>query len=134
MLMIDAFRLKPGDDLYTVLYDKAKSWPAAFVLSCVGSLSQVTMRLAEEQERLYQGPFEITSLVGTCCPDGLHLHICVANSVGQVLGGHLKAGSIIHTTAELVIGLSDNHRFFRHKDPATGWLELVVEEVSPANL
>lgn len=32
-----------------------------------------------------------------------HLHITVADSSGRVLGGHLCAGSLVRTTAELVI-------------------------------
>ena len=126
-MSIDAFRLLPDEDLYTSLQMRAKQWPAAFVLSCVGSLARVAIRLADAPEAIHlAGPFEILSLSGTCCPDGLHLHISVADRNGKVMGGHLKAGSIVHTTAELVIGIAGNKQFSRRQDPETGWLELSV--------
>lgn len=43
--------------------------------------------------------------VGTLPPDGAHLHIAIADNRGAVIGGHLCAGSLVRTTAELVIGL-----------------------------
>ena len=129
MLAIDAFRMLPGEDLYSCLQARAKRWPAAFVLSCVGSLAQVAIRLADEVEaQVYRGPFEILTLSGTCCPDGLHLHISVADKYGTVMGGHLKEGSFVHTTAELVIGVDTVKRFYRKKDKTTGWYELDVSD------
>lgn len=52
-------RLLPGDDLYLELLNLAKGWPAACLLSCVGSLRELSVRLAgAEQEKILQGPFE----------------------------------------------------------------------------
>ena len=36
-------------------------------------------------------------------PDGAHLHIAIAVSSGDVIGGHLGPGSLVRTTAELRI-------------------------------
>jgi predicted DNA-binding protein with PD1-like motif len=69
---------------------------------------------------------EILSLSGTLSPDGAHLHIAVADSQGAVIGGHLCAGSLVHTTAELVIGLLPEWRFSRELDLATGYAELRI--------
>lgn len=127
-------RLLPGDDLYLELLTLAKEWPAACLLSCVGSLKLLSLRLAgAEQEKMLQGPFEILSLSGTCCPSGLHLHICVADKEGRVFGGHLKQGSIIETTAEIVVGILDDTCFTREADDETGYLELVVKKASQAS-
>ncbi|MGI9280971.1 MAG: PCC domain-containing protein [Endozoicomonas sp.] len=70
---------------------------------------------------------------GTVCPSGLHLHICVADKKGQVLGGHLKPGSIIDTTAEIVVGILKDTCFTREVDGETGYLELVVKKASRAS-
>jgi predicted DNA-binding protein with PD1-like motif len=59
-------------------------------------------------------------------PDGAHPHIAVAGSSSDVIGGHLCAGSLVRTTAELVIGLLPDWRFTRELDPATGYAELRI--------
>ena len=47
----------------------------------------------------------VARLRGTFSPDGAHLHIAIADSSGAVIGGHLCPGSLVRTTAELVVGL-----------------------------
>ncbi|KEQ17766.1 PPC domain-containing DNA-binding protein [Endozoicomonas numazuensis] len=127
-------RFRPGDDLYLELLKCAKDWPAACLLTCVGSLKMLAVRfVGAEHEVVLSGPFEILSLTGTCCPSGLHLHICVADRAGQVKGGHLKPGSIVETTAEVVVGILEDACFTREVDGETGYLELVVKKVSQAS-
>jgi predicted DNA-binding protein with PD1-like motif len=48
-----------------------------------------------------------------------------------VIGGHLCAGSLVRTTAELVIGLLPEWRFHRELDPATGYPELQITPQAP---
>ena len=60
--------------------------------------------------------------------DGAHLHITVANSNDAVIGGHLCCGSLVRTTAELVIGLLPEWRFRRELDPGTGYAELRISQ------
>jgi predicted DNA-binding protein with PD1-like motif len=122
-------RLQPGDDLRQEL----EAWmgeqqeQAGCVLSAVGSLSLAQLRLAgATQATAIHGELEILSLSGTLSPDGSHLHIAIADSSGAVIGGHLCAGSLVRTTAELVIGLLPEWRFSRELDPATGYPELRV--------
>jgi uncharacterized protein len=55
----------------------------------------------------------------------------VADSRGAVIGGHLCAGSLVRTTAELVIGLLAEWRFCRELDPATGYAELQISRQAP---
>jgi hypothetical protein len=71
------------------------------------------------------------SLAGTLSPDGAHLHIAVADSRGAVIGGHLCAGSLVRTTAELVVGLLPEWQFGRELDPATGYTELQISPRAP---
>jgi predicted DNA-binding protein with PD1-like motif len=130
-----AFRLKPGMDLKKEIeaFAVAHELKAGFVVTCVGGLQQVTMRMAgakpEKQDiRTRTADFEIVSLVGTTGPDGSHLHIAVSDSEGRVTGGHLKEGTIIHPTAEIVLGEMADASFERHMDDETGFAELVVVE------
>ena len=122
-------RLQPGNDLRQAL----ETWmgeqqeQAGFVISAVGSLSVAQLRLAGASEAtVIQGELEILSLSGTLSPDGAHLHIAVADRRGTVIGGHLCAGSLVRTTAELVIGLLPDWQFSRELDPATGYPELRI--------
>jgi uncharacterized protein len=127
-------RLQPGDDLRRAL----EAWmgeqheQAGCVISAIGSLSVAQLRLAGAAEATaIQGELEILSLSGTLSPDGVHLHIAVADSSGAVIGGHLCAGSLVRTTAELLIGLLPEWRFNRELDPATGYTELQISPQAP---
>jgi len=127
-------RLQPGDDLRRAL----ETWmgeqqeQAGCLISAVGSLSVAQLRLAGGREATgFRGELEILSLSGTLSRDGAHLHIAVASSNGTVIGGHLCSGSLVRTTAELVIGLLPEWRFRRRLDPATGFAELEISRNGP---
>ena len=122
-------RVQPGADLRLALegWMGEQQEQAACVISAVGSLSVARVRFAGASEAtVIQGDLEILSLAGTLSPNGAHLHIAVADSSGAVIGGHLCLGSLVHTTAELVIGLLPEWRFSRELDPATGYAELQI--------
>jgi predicted DNA-binding protein with PD1-like motif len=122
-------RLRPGDDLRQALEAcmSEQEEQAGCLISCVGSLSVAQLRLAGAKEATrIGGDLEILSLAGTLSSDGAHLHISVANNNGAVIGGHLCCGSLVRTTAELVIGLLPEWRFRREFDPTTGYAELRI--------
>jgi predicted DNA-binding protein with PD1-like motif len=124
-----ALRLRPGEDLRLALEEatRARRLAAACVLTCVGSLERARLRLAGGDEVLeLAGPLEIVALVGTLSADGPHLHGSFADEKGEVRGGHVLAGCIVRTTAELVVAELEGLTFGRELDPATGWRELVV--------
>ena len=128
-MLFHAVRLKPGEDLRGALDRLAteRGWPAACVVTCVGSLREATLRMAGAAERRhFAGPFEIVSLTGTFSRDGSHCHIALSDSDGSLVGGHLLPGCPVHTTAEVVIAELPGLRFARHPDPATGYGELVI--------
>jgi predicted DNA-binding protein with PD1-like motif len=105
---------------------------AGWVLTCVGSLSQVRVRLASGAEHAtWQGAFEIVALTGTLWQDGGHLHLAVSDHQGSTVGGHLAEGCIVRTTAEVVLAADDRLVFAREHDSATGYDELVVYERDP---
>jgi predicted DNA-binding protein with PD1-like motif len=124
-----AVRLRPGTDLRVGLESLAarEAMRAGVVVTCVGSLSVVSLRMANRHETdRFEGDYEIVSLVGTLSPDGPHLHLSVSDDHGRVLGGHLQEGSIVRTTAEVVLGELEDVEFHRPIDPVTTWDELEV--------
>ena len=127
-------RLQPDADLRRAL----EAWmgeqqeQAGCLISAVGSLSVAQLRFAGAAEATaIHGELEIISLSGTLSPDGAHLHIAISGSSGAVIGGHLCAGSLVRTTAELVIGLLPEWQFRRELDPATGYAELRISPQDP---
>jgi predicted DNA-binding protein with PD1-like motif len=124
-----AFRLKPGMDLRQEIdnYVSQHNIKAACILTCVGNLSNAILRMADAKVvKEYKGSFEIVSLVGTMESGNSHLHISLSDKDGNVFGGHLKQGSIVGVTAEIVIGELENLEFTRTLDADTGYDELVV--------
>ncbi|TGE27090.1 PPC domain-containing DNA-binding protein [Hymenobacter metallicola] len=124
-----ALRLGPGQDLRQQLtaFTEAHQLKAAAIVTCVGSLTTTTLRLANQSgPTVYKGHFEIVSLVGTLSVNGSHLHLAVSDSTGRTLGGHLLDGNIIYTTAELVIGVLEELDFRRETDPVSTYKELRV--------
>ena len=125
-----AVRLKPGEDLRRALEEFAskRHLRAAYVATCAGSLRVAAIRFADQKEStILTGPFEIVSLTGTFSPDGPHLHISISDPSGRTVGGHLAEGSLVYTTAEVVIHELRAAHFSREVDPATSYKELVVE-------
>jgi len=126
-----AVRLRPYQDLKQSLDELAQRHQiqAAIVLTCVGSLRRAALRLANQPgPTVYEGKFEIVSLTGTLSLHGSHYHIAISDSLGQTLGGHLMEGSLVYTTAEIVLGILPRVRFERHLDAETGYDELVIVE------
>jgi len=126
---IYALRLHPGDDLKLKLSEfvRAHKVQAGYIITCVGSLKQATLRLANKNEtQTWKENYEITSLTGTLSPEGNHLHISLADKEGVTIGGHLMDGSIISTTAEIIIGEIPDMSFKREFDTATTLKELKI--------
>jgi uncharacterized protein len=124
-----ALRLKPRQDLKAELdqFVNQHRLEAVCVITCVGSLTQATLRHANRATAtVYQGHFEIVSLTGLMSLHGSHYHIAIADSAGGVIGGHLMPGCLIYTTAEIVIGHLPQLSFQRELDPETGFKELVI--------
>jgi hypothetical protein len=150
-LTAHACRLKPGADIVESMKRVAiaasqstSHCTAITTLSCVGSVSSLTLRMANANSndtsqssplRTWNEPLEILSLSGTFTigkkensvdPDVLfHLHMSVSDKNGVVYGGHFVTG-IVHTTMELVLGTISNVQFSRVYDATTGYRELEV--------
>lgn len=125
-------RLAPGIDPYIYLekWVDDRRIEAAVILSCLGSLTEASVRFANQPEQtLMKGPFEILNLTGFMSSHGSHYHICLADEKGISKGGHLMAGSKIYTTVELLIGIMDDYQFLRTMDPQSGYEELDIRQI-----
>ena len=124
-----AARLTPGEDLRDAIERLAHEHhvEAGCVISAVGSLTMAAMRLAGSKTfAKFTGPLEIVSLSGTISPNGVHLHLSIADAAGKTVGGHLVHGCMVHTTVEIVVADMGGVRFARVPDPATGYKELNI--------
>eukprot|EP00569_Conticribra_weissflogii_P017000 CAMPEP_0171406972 /NCGR_PEP_ID=MMETSP0880-20121228/18871_1 /TAXON_ID=67004 /ORGANISM="Thalassiosira weissflogii, Strain CCMP1336" /LENGTH=198 /DNA_ID=CAMNT_0011922803 /DNA_START=64 /DNA_END=660 /DNA_ORIENTATION=+ len=149
------FRLQPGDQLMPTLKQAASvvlsRMPpdvcgSAFIITAVGSLQDVTLRLANASrsgairqgnaptdenfiKRYPQQRFEIVSLTGTFSrDDGCHVHISLSDAEGNTVGGHLIDG-FVFTTVEIVMGTANGVIFRRVLDERTGYNELEVRQI-----
>lgn len=125
-----ALRLGPGQDLKQELdaFVKRNNLSAVSVLTCVGSLTRVPLRYAnQESYEVLTGHFEIVSLTGMLsAQSGSHLHLAVSDSTGRTVGGHFGEGSRVYTTAEILLGVLPGYQFTREPDPKSGYRELVI--------
>lgn len=126
--MYHSFRLTKGKDLKKEIESYViNNKVSGAILSGVGCLSKLTIRLADGKSILEKaGMFEIVSITGTLSPDGVHIHISVSDEFGNTIGGHLRDGCIINTTAEVILTIFDNVSFKREYDKETGYNELVI--------
>ena len=118
-------RLMPNEDLkegLKNLIDK-NGIKSGIIITIVGSLNKATLRMSDENIKIFKEPFEIVSAEGTISENGIHVHIAISDSKGHVLGGHLKKGCTINTTAEICI-LEIEKILKRKFDPKTGYKEL----------
>ncbi|MEQ1634373.1 MAG: PPC domain-containing DNA-binding protein [Planctomycetota bacterium] len=124
-----AFRLKPGQDLKREIqaYAASNGIEAAWVATCVGSLSAYHLRFADrETGSRGAGHFEILALTGTVSGNGSHLHLALGDEDGRVVGGHLLDGCLVYTTAEIVLVEATDLVFTRAHDGSTKWQELQI--------
>lgn len=126
-----AIRLKPGADLKQSIQNfvKENKLQAAWIATCVGSLTDYSIRFANQPEPgKGSGHFEIVSLTGTLSENGSHIHMSISDSTGKTIGGHLMEGCRVYTTAEIVIQSTGDYVFRRTKDGTTPWEELQIED------
>ena len=129
-LDVRVLRLSPGEDLRARI--EAQGVPAGCIVSAVGSFSRAVLRFAaQEQGTVIEGPTELISLSGTLGHGGVHLHAAIADAQGNVKAGHVMAGCVVRTTAEVVIAVLAQWEFRRAIDEATGYKELDARRTQP---
>ncbi|KAM4770901.1 bifunctional protein GlmU-like [Rhinophrynus dorsalis] len=136
-LSVYVLRLGPGEEILTSLvkFVQEKNLKAPFVITCVGSVTKATLRLANSDalntnEIIYLNErLEIVSLVGTL-NEHAHLHISLGDKDGKTVSGHAMGDLEVFTTAEIVIGELVSLEFTREMDERTGFPELVIRPSS----
>ncbi|KAF0023959.1 hypothetical protein F2P81_024589 [Scophthalmus maximus] len=139
-LRVHAVWFGPGQELLGSLqaFVQERRLRAPFVLTCVGSVTKATLRLANatasntNEVIQLSGRHEIVSLVGTLNPEA-HLHVCLSDAEGRTVGGHVLGDLEVFTTAEVVVGEAVDLRFTRETDERTGFPELVVGPRTPTD-
>jgi predicted DNA-binding protein with PD1-like motif len=128
-----ALRFAPGTDLRSALEAVLAQHgaQAGYVMQGIGSLSEARIRFAGMDALAeLDGDLELLTLGGSLSPDGVHLHLSVADAQGHVTGGHMGPGCIVRTTAEVLVALLPDYRFSREIDPASGFKELSIKPAS----
>lgn len=127
--MNHAFRLIRGNDIKKeiISYCQKKNIKAGVIISAVGCIQHLHVRLAEAKDYINkEGCYEIVSITGTVSKDDVHIHISVSDNTGKTVGGHLKDGTIVGTTCEVVIYELKDYIFDRELDDITGYDELAI--------
>lgn len=99
---------------------------AGVILSSVGSIKKINIRLPNLNTFMKEANYEIISLNGTLSSNRIHLHISVSDINGNVIGGHLLEETIIDTTCELVIQKLECE-FIKEYDDSTKFDELAIK-------
>jgi len=125
------WRLKPGEDLKKGIIENVRlnKIDSGIIICIVGSLDSANLRMSDEKIRAFNGPLEIVCAQGTVAQNGIHVHIAISDNDGHFMGGHLRKGCIINTTAEICI-LESDLPLKRVFDPDTGYKELVINDKS----
>ena len=127
-----AFRLHRGDDLLVEIntFARKNHIKAAVLVSAVGCVSKARIRdasgvtIQEMEEEM-----EIVSVMGTVSEERTHLHISLSKEDLSTIGGHLKEGCIINTTAEIILLSLGGMSFEEEFDEQTGYNELKIVRV-----
>jgi len=128
--MNHVFRLTRGNDIKKEIIDycQKENIEAGIIISAVGCISHLHIRLAEAKEYIdKEENYEIVSITGTVSKDDVHIHISVSDNSGKTMGGHLKEGTIVDTTCEVAIYELKDYSFSREPDSMTGYNELVIK-------
>jgi predicted DNA-binding protein with PD1-like motif len=132
-MKLHTFRLTKGQDIRKELiaYTRKHKIVSAMVITCVGSVHPAVVRMAGAQPslqdvRVLDEDLEIVSLIGTIATYEPHLHMAVSDRNGELFGGHLKDGTLVETTAEIVLGEDEDQVYKRERDSRTGFDELVI--------
>jgi uncharacterized protein len=127
-----AFRLTRGQDLKKEIkkFASENNIKAGAIVTSVGCVTKATVRMAgAKTTNNYSEPLEIVSLVGTLSTEDCHLHASFSKEDGTVIGGHLKDGCIVDTTAEIIIAEFNEFQFTTEPDQTTGYDELKITKV-----
>ena len=130
---IHMLRLRPQQDIKRSLieYTQAHQLNNVILLSVVGSVSKMCVRIADGVTVLEKKEnMEIVHMSGTVTQHQAHIHILGIDVNMQTFGGHLKEGTLVHTTLECALmDVSDVYQNSREYDSETGYAELQIQRI-----
>ncbi|MBI5228747.1 DUF296 domain-containing protein [Candidatus Micrarchaeota archaeon] len=123
-------RFEDGDEFFQKLGEAVAEHEisSGIILCSIGMMRQVTLEFYMGREKGYLrnqigGPLEVVSLQGNI---GLkagkpifHVHACLADSAGKVVGGHLKQATV-HFTNEMLVMRFDEIKLLRKFEESSG--------------
>ena len=116
---------------YVFRLTKENDIEAGVIKCCVGCVYEVSIRLAGGETFMHKiGDYEIVSVTGTISKNGCHIHMSFSDKEGNTIGGHLKDGTLVNSTAEVCIEKLTDYSFNREFDNNTGYKELVIQKIS----
>ena len=130
---IHVFRVKPNKDLLESIEDycKEEKITSGVIIGMIGSLKKASINYLKSLpgnyvNRRYEGPMEIVCSQGSIAKFEddvvIHIHLIIDNEE-EIRGGHLAEGSIVFSTAEVIIGELED-QIIRKKNDYTGLMEL----------
>lgn len=130
---IIAIRLKPGEDVFKGIEDACVFYSInnGVILSAIGSLQRAVFanpvkilkekcRYGYGKDTTMEGPIELVSATGMICHDEkgdilLHIHMAMSHKDGSAYGGHMREGTTVLLTTDVVIaeieGINMGRRF-----------------------
>ncbi|MBQ1642528.1 MAG: DNA-binding protein [Oscillospiraceae bacterium] len=143
-----AFRLKPGADLYLGLEEACRKYGISngVIVSAIGSLDTAYYCDVQELptakcgygygETLHiTGPVELTGASGIICHDddgsvNLHIHVSLSDRYGNAWGGHLKEGTKVLMTTDVVVAEIEGIEMGRSFDDNMGVMLFAPRQLS----
>ena len=81
----------------------------SFLISAVGDLSKVSFKCPLNNKPLiFEKKLVIINLSGYLRSDESHIHISTSDENCRLFGGHLIAGTIVHKSLDVLIGVIPN--------------------------
>ena len=143
-----AFRLKPGTDVYLGIKEASERSGilSGVVVSAIGSLDTAYYCDVQELptakcgygygETLHiTGPVELTGASGIICHDddgsvNLHIHVSLSDRYGNAWGGHLKEGTKVLMTTDVVVAEIEGIEMGRSFDDNMGVMLFAPRQLS----
>ena len=104
------YNFSTGVDVFNSLNDLYRhDNSTSFLISAVGDLSKVSFKCPlNDKPVIFEKKLEIITLSGYLRSNESHIHISASDENCRLLGGHLLAGTIVHNSLDVLIGVIPN--------------------------
>ena len=128
MIYPKILKLESGNDLLNSLQlFSIKENKFGYILSLVGNLSKARFQCPGKKEpTIVKNHLEIISVNGTISPEKCHLHICLSDGECNVWAGHLKEGTMIKKSADILIGFIEEFNNKRELITNKNFVEIFI--------